>query len=138
MIYVRTNDPILDWFYFSLMPRLPSGDVMCAIFRNTIFGDWNHGKGRNFYEEHNERVREIMRENGRPLLKLNARQGWNPLCEFLGKEVPATPYPRTNSTKEAQKQLKGWRTIRLGLLAVYFVEVWGCCRVLQNSCLIAV
>ena len=30
------------------------------------------------------------------LLVFCAADGWEPLCRFLGKPVPATPYPRTN------------------------------------------
>lgn len=31
------------------------------------------------------------------LLVFRAADGWEPLCRFLGKPVPATPYPRSNT-----------------------------------------
>ena len=35
---------------------------------------------------------------------LNAKQGWEPLCKFLGKPVPEGPYPRApNVTKTMRK-----------------------------------
>ena len=34
------------------------------------------------------------------LLVFRAADGWEPLCRFLGKPVPATPYPRTNDRRE--------------------------------------
>lgn len=34
------------------------------------------------------------------LLVFDVRKGWEPLCEFLGKPVPAAPFPRTNSKEE--------------------------------------
>ena len=34
------------------------------------------------------------------LLVFEARQGWEPLCTFLGEPVPESPFPRTNSTEE--------------------------------------
>lgn len=34
------------------------------------------------------------------LLTYNIGDGWEPLCRFLGKPIPDTPYPRTNSAKE--------------------------------------
>ena len=34
------------------------------------------------------------------LLVHSAKDGWEPLCAFLGKPVPAEPYPRTNSKEE--------------------------------------
>lgn len=36
----------------------------------------------------------------RRLLTHRLGDGWQPLCHFLGKPVPDTPYPRTNSTAE--------------------------------------
>ena len=34
------------------------------------------------------------------LLVFDVREGWEPLCSFLGARVPKTPFPRTNSTEE--------------------------------------
>ncbi len=34
------------------------------------------------------------------LLTYNIGDGWEPLCRFLGKPVPDTPFPRSNSTEE--------------------------------------
>ncbi len=34
------------------------------------------------------------------LLVFQARDGWEPLCAFLGVPVPAEPYPRVNSSEE--------------------------------------
>ena len=34
------------------------------------------------------------------LLVFRATDGWEPLCRFLGKPIPATPYPRTNDRRE--------------------------------------
>lgn len=34
------------------------------------------------------------------LLTFDIKQGWPPLCAFLGVDVPDIPFPRTNSSKE--------------------------------------
>jgi hypothetical protein len=34
------------------------------------------------------------------LLTIDLRDGWEPLCEFLGVEVPDIPFPKTNSSKQ--------------------------------------
>ena len=34
------------------------------------------------------------------LLTFDLREGWQPLCDFLGVEVPDIPFPKTNSSKE--------------------------------------
>lgn len=33
------------------------------------------------------------------LLTFDVRNGWGPLCEFLGAETPDDPFPKTNSSK---------------------------------------
>jgi hypothetical protein len=47
---------------------------------------------------HNERVRGAIPAG--QLLEYQVREGWEPLCEFLGVPVPDTPYPRTNNREE--------------------------------------
>ena len=29
---------------------------------------------------------------------MNSGEGWEPLCAFLGVPIPATPYPKVNTT----------------------------------------
>lgn len=41
------------------------------------------------------------------LLVHQAKDGWGPLCAFLGVPVPETPYPRTNSKQEFFDLMKG-------------------------------
>ena len=38
------------------------------------------------------------------LLTFDVNQGWAPLCDFLGVGVPATEFPRTNSTADFLKK----------------------------------
>jgi len=37
------------------------------------------------------------------LLTYRIGDGWEPLCQFLGKDVPSVPYPRSNSREEFGK-----------------------------------
>ena len=48
------------------------------------------------YEDWEEYVRASVPAD--KLFVFNAKQGWAPLCEFLGKEVPEGPYPRAPNT----------------------------------------
>lgn len=41
------------------------------------------------------------------LLVHQAKDGWEPLCSFLGVPAPAAPYPRTNSKEEFFALMKG-------------------------------
>ncbi|XP_078361789.1 uncharacterized protein LOC144646136 [Oculina patagonica] len=46
------------------------------------------------YREHNERVQAVIPKE--KLLVFNVKQGWKPLCEFLGCEIPDQEFPRAN------------------------------------------
>lgn len=35
-----------------------------------------------------------------PLLEFSVKQGWAPLCEFLGVLVPDVPFPKATSSQE--------------------------------------
>lgn len=38
------------------------------------------------------------------LLTFDVREGWEPLCAFLGVDVPDTPFPRSNSSVEFKER----------------------------------
>ena len=38
------------------------------------------------------------------LLIFQVKDGWNPLCEYLGVESPSTPFPRMNDTRDVDEQ----------------------------------
>lgn len=50
---------------------------------------------QKFYNDHVESVRRLVPPDR--LLEYNVKQGWQPLCEFLGKEVPDRPFPHINN-----------------------------------------
>ncbi len=55
------------------------------------------------FAQHNEQViREVPPEK---LLVFEARQGWQPLCDFLERDVPDEPYPRVNSTEDFEQRM---------------------------------
>ena len=53
-------------------------------------------KLEEYYEDHVKRIREIVPAD--KLLEFNAKQGWEPLCEFLDRPMPSqgTPFPHVN------------------------------------------
>jgi hypothetical protein len=50
------------------------------------------------FMRHNEMVKATIPAN--QLLEFEAKDGWEPLCEFLGTAVPDMPFPRTNNREE--------------------------------------
>jgi hypothetical protein len=56
---------------------------------------------RERYREHNDMVRRKVAPERLLVFKLS--DGWGPLCDFLGKEVPDVPFPRVNEAEEFKK-----------------------------------
>jgi hypothetical protein len=52
------------------------------------------------FNRHNEEVKRTI--SAERLLVFEAKQGWGPLCKFLGVPVPSIPYPRVNTTEDFQ------------------------------------
>jgi len=66
-----------------------------------IFGEKGFSDPENckkVYVDMHEEVRNMVpKEN---LLEFQLKQGWGPLCEFLGKDVPVGPFPHVNESAE--------------------------------------
>ncbi|HET7270239.1 MAG TPA: sulfotransferase [Rubrobacter sp.] len=61
------------------------------------------------FERHNEEVkRRVPPER---LLVYEVKQGWSPLCEFLGVPEPDEPFPRLNDTAQMRRGMKAVRAL---------------------------
>ena len=58
---------------------------------------------RKTYFAYYDEIRRIVPPESRLEYKLG--DGWEPLCEFLGKEVPNVPFPRVNDREEHQARV---------------------------------
>ena len=59
---------------------------------------WDFAKnGKRAYYDHYAGLEEECRRQGRKWLDWTPEDGWEPLCEFLGKEVPGHPFPSGNA-----------------------------------------
>ena len=84
------------------------------------------------YRMHNHRVKSIVPPE--KLLVYNVKQGWKPLCDFLGCEVPTSAFPHENvkgeivlklsEMKTFERQVK-WEVLKsfLGILFIIAVIV---------------
>ncbi|KAF2753867.1 hypothetical protein EJ05DRAFT_504469 [Pseudovirgaria hyperparasitica] len=88
------------------------------------FLDFNPERGAASYREHKEAVYDIVKDTPERFLEMNVKEGWEPLCKFLGKPLPLNekgekiPFPRVNDTKEFQNVMKSFgraRNILVGL-----------------------
>ena len=71
------------------------GAMMESMFGKNIH-DAEYVKKR--YLDFHEEVRQLVPEHRR--LEYHLGDGWEPLCKFLGKEVPKTEFPFINESKE--------------------------------------
>lgn len=84
------------------------------------------------YQRHIEDVKAAVPSDR--LLVFTVDQGWEPLCRFLGKPVPDTPFPNVNDRAEIKKVIagisKGAYFILGGLTAVAALAIYGGLRLL--------
>jgi len=85
----------------------PPADTPMGTFMGQLFawyGGDMHDRGfmTDFFRRHTEAVLAgVPKER---LLVFEVKDGWAPLCDFLGVPVPDTPYPRENSTEDFQRR----------------------------------
>lgn len=105
-IVLTTRDP--DAWYTSMTETIfktmgPGNDPASfgvAVVGNVVFGGRLNDRAHalEVYAAHNAAVKAAIPPER--LLVYDVREAWAPLCAFLGKPVPADPFPRTNSTGE--------------------------------------
>ena len=92
---------------FALYPRMARATVMDRVFDGRI-DDRAHVVG--VFERHIAEVKASTPAN--LLLVFDVREGWGPLCEFLGCPVPDEPFPHTNE-RDAFRRKRPKRLLRL-------------------------
>ncbi|PYH98980.1 NAD dependent epimerase/dehydratase [Aspergillus ellipticus CBS 707.79] len=48
------------------------------------------------FNAHYDLVRAAAKERGREILEYRVQEGWQPLCQFLGKDMPDKAFPKVN------------------------------------------
>ena len=105
-----TVRPSSDWwrsFDATIGPEIQRVDneVSLAI-SETVFGGRADDEATAVaaYEAHNARVVEMV--PAEQLCVYEVGSGWEPLCAFLGVDVPEEPFPRSNSTQEFHEMME--------------------------------
>jgi hypothetical protein len=88
------------------------------------FEDREYAMG--IFNRHNEAVKRLVPPE--KLLVYEVKEGWAPLCEFLGVEEPQEPFPRLNDTAELRQRIRGVKAISLAALALLTVTVFALLR----------
>ena len=78
--------------------------VVDLVWIGTFNGKFNDKQyAINIYNQHIENVKRTVPKD--QLLIFNVKEGWEPLCKFLNKEIPEnTPFPRGNTTADKHKR----------------------------------
>jgi hypothetical protein len=84
------------------------------VWRGTFDGKFEDKRHAiEVFNRHNEEVRRRVPQDR--LLVYEVKEGWEPLCEFLGVEEPDTPFPRLNDAAEMRRRILGLRAVSLAV-----------------------
>jgi hypothetical protein len=106
--YESVSETIFTLLKRSLSSDDPEVQARTAMARELIYEGTFGGRIDDkdhvieVFERHNAEVKATVPPER--LLVYEVKQGWEPLCAFLGKPVPDEPFPRTNSTEEFKKR----------------------------------
>lgn len=106
-------------FFFPVLTIFQGGLADELLFRTQkrFIGPWRryhkflHGlrpllatnEERQAYLDYYDRIGRLVPPD--QLLYFNVAEGWEPLCKFLGKEVPATQFPKANNTNVERRRI---------------------------------
>lgn len=86
----RSSPPLHEWIYGR------GKGLISAEKENTI----------SIYKQHIQGVREYFRNRPHDLLEIDLTKGdkWDPLCDFLGCDIPDMPFPHRRDSKKKKKK----------------------------------
>jgi sulfotransferase family protein len=90
------------------------------VWRGTFdgkFEDKHHAI--EVFNRHNEEVRRRVPKDR--LLVYEVKEGWGPLCEFLGVEEPDKPFPHLNDAAEMRRRILVLRAFFLAVPAILMI-----------------
>jgi hypothetical protein len=133
-VLLSVRDPN-EWFestqatvFSDEMLGSPSKSPLSEFFAKCVtreFGEHIHH--RDFmlaqFERHNQAV--IAAIPAPRLLVYDVRQGWEPLCAWLGAPVPETPFPHSNSREEMMEVRKTMADLSVEQMAQFARERFG-------------
>jgi len=104
-----------------------------AKYPKGLFGAVDAGEETavRFFNDWKEQV--IQEVPADRLLVFEVKQGWEPLCKFLGLPQPEGPFPNTNDTKEQQGRLTTMKTICFFLWSLTAASVGAAAYFLKDS-----
>ncbi len=93
---------------------LPNVYLLKKLAKTVLYDGVFQGKTEKsdwlaFYEAEKQKVISLIPKN--QLLLFDVKEGWEPLCRFLGKEIPTVPFPYKNKNLATiSKNIRGLAT----------------------------
>jgi hypothetical protein len=113
------------------VPEMHSGFMVNNLWDQQTREKYGVGvRTTDYYSFHNEHIREIVPKER--LLEFKAADGWEPLCQFLGREAPEGGYPHRNDSKVANKLIRSFAVYSVGLWVAVGVCGWGLVWVIRH------
>jgi hypothetical protein len=78
-------------------------------------------KARPMYREHNRLVRSVVPADR--LLDYKMSDGWEPLCRFLGKDIPETPFPTKHGRGDVSTRYRWIRIHGLKVVSIKLIKL---------------
>jgi hypothetical protein len=102
--YVSQARTVIDewWDRYTKLMAYMSWDEETGALRGDTHDDAEFGR---IMERWNEQVKQTV--PAERLLVWDPKEGWEPLCEFLGVDVPDEPLPHTNDTASFKEGVLG-------------------------------
>ncbi|KAK8109630.1 NAD dependent epimerase/dehydratase [Apiospora kogelbergensis] len=95
----RSWETVAAWDPSLAGPFVRFRDLVCPIAFRTV-SDFSSADtpARQAFVDHYAHIRRVVPEDR--LLEYKVQDGWGPLCEFLGEEVPDEPMPHVNDAQQ--------------------------------------
>lgn len=140
-IFARRKRIHATWLYkhfTRLMGTQPPAHLMDYAYYIPVFGSyeavWDRQKTIETYKRHVEEVKRIVPPEQLLLFDV-AVDGWAPLCKFLGKPVPDTPFPKVWENAEFQAafaQIRAKDNLLIGTAAAALVALGLLIKIRQS------
>ena len=128
-VYWRVSDREIQWLQYFSWGAGFYYPMLKKFFDCFFEGDFV-GKGKEIYLRHYDEVRAMVAPEN--LLEFQVKDGWEPLCNFLGDRVPyGKKFPHVNDnsdfvarSKRRNKMQMANVALSFGLIALVMVMFW--------------
>ena len=111
--FESTNETVMSPELIKFIKKSPFGELMQRIIFDTLDNRMHEREFMVSYFE--KRTADIIASvPADRLLVFQVKEGWGPLCEFLGVPVPDGDFPRVNSREETKQMLANMQAASQG------------------------